>query len=534
MNPAAKPQSTKLNLSSFHPTHGLLHGHQPMFTTLITGLLSFLLLLLLYLHHSNKSGSKMKRPPGPSGLPIIGNLHQLGSLPHRSLAHLAKIYGPFMHLQLGRVSTLVVSSPKMAELAMRTHDHALCSRPIRAATNHLTYNSTDVAFAPYGPYWRHVRKICILELLSSKRVQSFRNVRKEEVGRLVDSIFVSSKAKAPVNLRDVFHSLTNNVVCRVALGKSYWEDEPELKEILNSSRPLTSGFFVGDFFPSLEWVKYLTGFQRRLEKNLRQRDSFLERVIAEHLLPTHKKEKKDLVDVLLELQKEGTPDFTLSRDNIKSVVMDMFAAGTATTATVLEWGMSELIKNRSAMKKAQDEVRGIAKSNNKSMIEEKELQQLHYLKVVVKEILRLHPPAPLLIPHESIEDCDIEGYFVPSKTTVLVNVWAIGRHPDSWVDPEEFRPERFIGSNIDYKGQDFALIPFGAGRRGCPGISFAMAILELALANLLLCFDWAMPDGMNNEDLDMTEGSGLSALKKTPLLLVATRQALDSNSNGDW
>ncbi|ERN03037.1 hypothetical protein AMTR_s00181p00023870 [Amborella trichopoda] len=279
MNPAAKPQSTKLNLSSFHPTHGLLHGHQPMFTTLITGLLSF---LLLYLHHSNKS---VRRPPGPSGLPIIGNLHQLGSLPYRSLAHLAKIYGPFMHLKLGRVSTLVVSSPKMAELAMRTHDRALCSRPIRAATNHLTYNSTDVVFAPYGPYWRNVRKICILELLSSKRVQSFRNVRKEEVGLLVDSIFVSSKAKAPVNLRDAFHSLTNNVVCRVALGKSYREDEPELEEILNSSQPLTSGFFVGDFFPSLEWVKYLTGFQRRLEKNLRQRDSFLERVIAEHLLP---------------------------------------------------------------------------------------------------------------------------------------------------------------------------------------------------------------------------------------------------------
>ncbi|ERN03042.1 hypothetical protein AMTR_s00181p00032380 [Amborella trichopoda] len=411
MNPAAKPQSTKLNLSSFHPTHGLLHGHQPMFTTLITGLLSF---LLLYLHHSNKSGSKTKRPPGPSGLPIIGNLHQLGSLQHRSLAHLAKIYGPLMHLKLGRVRTLVVSSPKMAELAMRTHDHALCSRPILAATNHLTYNSTDVIFAPYGPYWGHVRKICILELLSSKRVQSFRNMRKEEVGRLVDSIFLSSKAKAPINLRDAFHSLANNVVCRVALWKSYWEDEPELKEILYSSRRLIGGFFVGDFFPSLEWVKNMTG------------------------------------------------------DNIKSVVLDMFSAGTGSTAMVLEWGMSELKKNQSAMKKAQDEVRGIAKSNNKSMIEEKELQQLHYLKVVVKEILRLHPPAPLLIPHESVEDCDIEGYFVPSKTRVLVNAWAIGRHPNSWVDPEEFRPEGFIGSNIDYKGQDFALIPFGGRPKGMP------------------------------------------------------------------
>ncbi|XP_020521009.1 cytochrome P450 71A9-like [Amborella trichopoda] len=217
-----------------------------------------------------------------------------------------------MHLKLGRVPTLVVSSPKMAELVMKTYDHAFCSRSILVATNYLTYGSTNVAFAPYGSYWRHVRKICILELLSSKRVQSFRFVRKEEVGRLVDSIFVSSKAKAPVNLTEAFLSLSNNVVCRVALGKSYWEEEPELREIFESSKSLIGGFFVGDFFPSLEWVKYLTGFQRRLEKSFRHRDSFLEKVIAEHLLPTHGKEdeeeeeEKDLVDVLLQLQKEGT------------------------------------------------------------------------------------------------------------------------------------------------------------------------------------------------------------------------------------
>ncbi|ERM93483.1 hypothetical protein AMTR_s03082p00000960, partial [Amborella trichopoda] len=292
-----------------------------MLTTLIIPLLSTLVLLLLYLCRNKQSGSEKKRPPFPLGLPIIGSLHQLGSLPHRSLAHLAKIYGPLMHLKLGRVPTLVASSPKMAELIMKTYDHAFCSRPILVATNYLTYGSTNVAFAPYGSYWRHVRKICILELFSSKRVQSFGFVRKEEVEGLVDSIFVSSKAKAPVNLTEAFLSLSNNVVCRVALGKSYWEEEPELREIFESSRSLIGGFFVGDFFPSLEWVKYLTGFQRRLKKSFRHRDSFLEKVIAEHLLPTHGKEEKDLVDVLLQLQKEGNPDFTLSTDNIKAVVM---------------------------------------------------------------------------------------------------------------------------------------------------------------------------------------------------------------------
>ncbi|KAL4193295.1 hypothetical protein AMTRI_Chr06g198690 [Amborella trichopoda] len=528
MNLAGNSQSGMETLSSFLLTHGLLHGQQPMLTTLIIPLLSTLVLLLLYLCRNKQSGSEKKRSPCPLGLPIIDSLHQVGSLPHRSLAHLAKIYGPLMHLKLGRVPTLVVSSPKMAEHVMKTYDHAFCSRPILAATNYLTYGSTNVSFAPYGSYWRHVRKTCILVLLSSKRVQSFGFVRKEEVGHLVDSIFVSSKAKAPVNLTEALLSLSNNVVCRVALGKSYWEEEPELRGIFESSKSLIGGFFVGDFFPSLEWVKYLTGFQRRLEKSFRHRDSFLEKVITEHLLPTHgkeeeeEKEEKDLVDVLLQLQKEGNPDFTLSTDNIKAVVMDIIAAGTDTTATTLVWGMSVLMKNQLAMKKAKDEVRSIAKSNNTNMIEERDLHQLHYLKAVVKEILRLHPPTPLLVPHESVEECDIEGYFIPSKTRVLVNAWAIGRHPDYWVDPEVFRPERFIGSDIDYKGQDFALIPFGAGRRGCPGISFAASVIELALANLLLCFDWALPNGMNHKDLDMTEDSGLTVHKKTPLLLVAT------------
>ncbi|ERN13567.1 hypothetical protein AMTR_s02359p00000360, partial [Amborella trichopoda] len=247
---------------------------------------------------------------------------------------------------------------------------------------------------------------------------------------------------------------------------------------------------------------------------------------AEHLLATHGKEEeeKDLVDVLLQLLREGTPDFTLSTDNIKSVVMDRFVAGTATTATTLVWGMSELMKNQLAMKKAQDEVCGIAKSNNTNMIEERDLHQLHYLKAVVKEILRLHPPSPLLVPRELIEDCNIEGYHIPAKARVFVNAWAIGRHPYSWIDPEDFRPERFVGSNIDYRGQDFALIPFEAGRRGCPGIFFAMAIVELALANVLLCFNWAMPDGKYPEDLDTNEASGLAVHKETSLPLVATPQ----------
>ncbi|ERN03060.1 hypothetical protein AMTRI_Chr06g198570 [Amborella trichopoda] len=488
------------------------------------------LLCLLSLHLFwvwKRSGTKKKVPPGPSGLPIIGNLHQLGSMPHLTLARLAETYGPLIHLKMGQVPTLVVSSAKMAEEIMKTHDLTFCSRPALLSPRHLHYECSGIVFAPYGPYWRNVRRICVQELLRAKRVEleSFRIVREAEVGHMIDTITSSSKAGKLVNLSEMFLSFSSNVICGVAYGKRYWEDGSELSEMMAQTDRLFGGFFVGDFFPYLDWVKYVTGLKRRLDKCFTIRDAFLEKVIDDHLLPSRgeiKDDQKDLVDVLLQLQKDGALEFPLTRDNIKAVVMDMFGAGIDTTSAILEWGMSELVKNPRVMQKAQEEVRRIVKSNHINKIKETDLHQFQYLKAVVKEIMRLHPPGPLLVPRESMEDCEIEGYHIPAKTRVLINAWAIGRHPDSWEDPEEFKPERFMDSSIDYRGQDFQLIPFGAGRRVCPGLSFGVTVLELTLANLLLHFEWGLPDGLNPNDLDMAEAFGLVVHRKSHLLLEAT------------
>lgn len=198
----------------------------------------------------------------------------------------------------------------------------------------------------------------------------------------------------------------------------------------------------------------------------------------------------------------------------------MFAAGTDTTYTVLEWAMSELLRHPTIMKKVQNEVRGIARG--KPSIAEADLQEMHYLKALIKETLRLYPPIPLLVPRESTQDVKIKGYDIAAGTLVFTNAWAIGRHPALWDEPEEFRPERFLNSSVDFKGHDFQLIPFGAGRRGCPGIQFAMTTNELVLANLVHKFDWALPDGARAEDLDMTQRTGLTIHRKVPLLAVAT------------
>lgn len=203
---------------------------------------------------------------------------------------------------------------------------------------------------------------------------------------------------------------------------------------------------------------------------------------------------------------------------------DIFSAGSETTSTALEWAMSELMKNPEKMKKAQDEVRKIY--HGYGSVKESRLKELKYLQAVIKETLRLHPPVPLLIPRENSEKCEINGYEIPAKSRVIVNAWAIGRDSRYWPDdPEKFNPDQFLidFSALDfdhYQGKDLKYIPFGAGRRMCPGISFGMVSVELILAQLLFHFDWKLPDGLRSEELDMTELFALSVRRKNDLCLT--------------
>lgn len=195
----------------------------------------------------------------------------------------------------------------------------------------------------------------------------------------------------------------------------------------------------------------------------------------------------------------------------------MFAAGTDTTSTLIEWTLSELIRHKKVMAKLKTELKKIAGCN--STITEADLDKCQYLKAVMKETLRLHPPLPLLVPRESTHDVQLLGYDIAARTRVVINAWAIGRDPLIWQDPDEFLPERFLNTRVDFKGQ-FQFIPFGAGRRGCPGAAFALGVVELVLANLVLQFEFELPGGERGEDLDMVEGGGLTIHRKFPLCVV--------------
>jgi len=200
---------------------------------------------------------------------------------------------------------------------------------------------------------------------------------------------------------------------------------------------------------------------------------------------------------------------------------DTFVGGINTTSITMVWAMAEMIQHPSVLKSVQDEIRDVV--GGKEMASPDDVSNLKLLKMVVKETLRMHPPLTLLLPRETIQQVNIRGYDVPANTRIIVNAWAIGRDPDIWEDPEEFNPERFMGSDVDFNGANFEFLPFGSGRRICPGMAMAVTNIEFILANLLYCFDWELPEGARKEDMSMQEAGSLAFHKKTPLLLVPRR-----------
>ncbi|XP_072995800.1 indole-2-monooxygenase-like [Typha latifolia] len=468
---------------------------------------------------------KSNLPPSPPKLPIIGNLHHIGAVPHRSLYSLSKKHGPLMLLHLGQIPTLVVSSPEMAQVVLRTHDHIFASRPPLKGSNILHYGAKDIGFAPYCEQWRQEKKICTMHLLSTKKVQSFKQTREEEISLAIEKINKAQESSKPINLSEVLNAFANDIICRVVSGKFSREGGRNVlfRELTERNTAILGGLNLADYFPSLAWVDFFSGFSSRARKVAKRWDDVLEDVINEHRMNRIKnswQESSDFVDVLLALEDDLQMEYGLTKDHLKALLMDMFAAGTSTSYITLEWAMAELVKDSEAMKKLQEEVRRIA--NGKEKVKVEDLIEMSYLRAVIKEILRLHPAAPLLLPRESMEDCQIEEYQIPKRTRVIINAWAINRDPKFWEAAEEFHPERFMGSSVDYKGNDFQFIPFGAGRRICPGMGFAISTVELMLANLVYIFDWELPHGVLREKMNMAETRGLTVQMKENLYLVPT------------
>ncbi|KAF3438545.1 hypothetical protein FNV43_RR21308 [Rhamnella rubrinervis] len=473
-----------------------------------------------------KNGRKL--PPGPPALPIIGNLHELGNLPHRNLQKLAKKYGPIMSIRLGTIPAIVISSPEAASLILKTHDTSFASRPKIQVSEYTTFGNKGLAFAEYGPYWRNIRKLSTLHLLSASKTESFVSLRKEGVGSLVQSLKKLAATGEVVDISEKVGEVVENIATTMILGRSKDDDRYHLKEIGEEALKVAGAFNLADYVPFIGALD-LQGMTRRTKKAAKSIHQVLEKIITEHEQDTDH-QHRDFVDMLLPLMNQPMNPhdkdvYIIDRTNIKAILLDMIVAAFDTSATAIEWAISELVRNPRVMKKLQEELQNVIGMDR--MVEEKDLGKLSYLEMVVKETFRLHPVAPFLIPRECLEDTTIEGYYVPKKSRIMVNTWAIGHDRSVWSNNvEEFYPERFIERIIDVRGHDFELLPFGSGRRMCPGMHSGLITVRLVLSQLVHCFNWELPSGLKPNDLDMTEVFGLTMPRANHLLLKPKNRLL--------
>ncbi|KAJ6906250.1 cytochrome P450 84A1-like [Populus alba x Populus x berolinensis] len=479
---------------------------------------------------------KLPYPPGPKGYPIIGNLGMVDQLTHRGLAALSKRYGGLCHLQMGGLHVVAVSTPEIAREVLQAQDVVFANRPANVAIVYLTYDRADMAFANYGPFWRQTRKICVMKLFSRKRAESWASVR-DEVEFTVRQ--VSEKTGEPVNIGELVFALTRSITYKAAFGSSSNEGQEEFMEILQEFSKLFGAFNVADFFPWLGWVN-AQDFNKRLARARDSLDGFIDTIIDEHIAKKNNSKgldardedeevDSDMVDGLLAFYSEDASkhDFDESKstvkfnkDHIKALIMDVMFGGTETVASAIEWAIAELMKSPEDLKKVHQELMDVVGLNR--TVHESDLEKLIYLKCAVKETLRLHPPIPLLL-HETAKDTVLNGYRIPARSRVMINAWAIGRDPNAWEDPDKFNPSRFLdGKAPDFRGMDFEFLPFGSGRRSCPGMQLGLYALELAVAHLLHCFNWELPHGMQPAELDMNDVFGLTAPRAVRLVAVPT------------
>ncbi|KAL4285139.1 hypothetical protein GQ457_16G027800 [Hibiscus cannabinus] len=465
---------------------------------------------------------KNKRlPPGPRGLPILGNLLMIGTKPHHDLQRLAREYGPIMHLRFGLMPVIVVSSPEAAELFLKTHDLVFASRPALEASKYISYNQQNLVFAPYGSYWRNMRKMCTLELLSNHKISTFRSMRKQELDLLVRHIREAAYSGVAVDLSSMVTSFSTDVTCRMIIGKKYDREdfgEKGFEATVRETMRISSAFNLADYIPQIRRLD-LQGHTKRMKAIAKDFDDFFEKIFEEHVESKDEDRTKDFIDVMLGFMGSEETEYRVERDTIKAIILDMLAASMDTTAATIDWTLAELIRHPQVTKKLQQELENVVGLNR--TVEESDLEKLEYLDMVMKESFRLHPVAPLLV-HAAREDHTVNGFHIPKDARIFINAWAIGRDQRVWTDADKFNPERFVESDIDVRGQNFELIPFGSGRRGCPGMQLGLTIVRLVVAQLVHCFDWKLPNDMLATELDMTEDFGIVCPRSEHLLAIPT------------
>ncbi|KDO65411.1 hypothetical protein CISIN_1g048742mg, partial [Citrus sinensis] len=436
-------------------------------------------------------------PPGPLGLPVLGNLLSIEPDFHRYCAKLSRVYGPIFKLKLGSKICIHISSPSLAKQILKDQDAIFANRDPPASALVTSYGLHDIVWMPNGPEWRQLRKVFVREMMSSLNLDDCA-LRRAEVREMVKEVY--KKVGSPINLGEQMFLAILNVVMNMLWGSSLHGEERssvgvEFRQVVGEIVEMLGKPNISDLFPTLAWLD-LQGIESKTKKLVLWFDRIFDSVIVQRMkidaakgqISKQNEENKDFLHFLLELKQQGEDKTSLSMTQIKGLLLDTVLGGTDTTSTTLEWAMAEMLQHSEIMRKVQQELDEVV--GNGSIVEESHIPKLHFLQSVVKETLRLHPPLPLLVPHCPVESCTVGGYTIPKGSRVFVNVWSMHRDPEAWQNPLEFHPERFLKElgKLEYQGTNFRYLPFGSGRRICAGISLAEKMVAYVLATLLHSF----------------------------------------------
>ncbi|CAI0413587.1 unnamed protein product [Linum tenue] len=490
---------------------------------------------------ANAPDSGRLLPPGPRGLPILGYLPFIGPNLHQDFMNLALHYGPIFKLSLGRKLCVIVSSPALAKQIVRDHDVTFANRNPNVAAGVFSYGGRDIAFSPYGAEWRLLRKIFVHKMQSKQSMDSFYPLRRKEVRKMVAELYNGGGGGGgEVDVGRVAFTTVIGMISGMFWGGTLGNgdgDDDVAKVVGGEFRSTASKLVevlgrpnVSDFFPILARFD-LQGVKKEMKRVSGGMEKIFDFVIDRCIDDMMNKPRsdddhngqQDFLHSLLEFKDQDTGN-SITRQQIKAMLMDIVIGGTDTSSTTIEWAMSELIQHPEVKKIAQQELTRVIGPD--SVMEESHIPNLPFLHAIVKETLRLHPVAPLLLPRCPTKGCHVGGHFIPEGTKVFLNVWAMHRDPEFWEDPTSFLPERFLNENdeqstrsLDYLGGSFHYLPFGSGRRICAGLPLGERMVMYVLATLLHMFDWELPEGVV---ADTKEKFGVVLEKVNPLVLVSS------------
>ncbi|KAM5574527.1 geraniol 8-hydroxylase [Rosa sericea] len=482
--------------------------------------------------------TRVRLPPGPKPFPLIGNLFELGDKPHLSLTKLSQNYGPIMSLKLGRITTIVVSSSTMAKEILRTNDQLFCNRTIPDALRDIGHYS--LGWIPVSTRWRNLRKICTSHLFHTKVLDANQENRRVKVQELIASVNDCMVKGLAIDIGKAAFKTTLNLLSRTIFSVDLADDSSSSSEMTREFKKIVNGIVeeagkpnLGDYFPVIRKIDP-QGIRRRFMNYYNKMLGLIESVISQRLECRKGGDyvtSNDMLDALINLSEEKNEEDLKNSEVVENLFVALFVAGTDTTSATLEWAMAELLHNPKSLSKAQEELDQMIGKGKP--IEETDIARLPYLQAIIKETFRLHPTVPLLLPRKAETDVEIGGYIVPKGAQVLVNVWAIGRDPGLWDNPNSFMPDRFLGldNQFDVMGKNFELIPFGGGRRICPGLPLAMRMLHLMLGSLINCFDWKLEDGVVPETMNMEDKFGLTLQMAQPLKVVPQSSLVSTMNN---